>query len=337
LRVGPRRITKGAEEVVALAGAIVSFGRAAEEILPTLCGLHLSESTVLRVTEDAGEEIAAAFAEKKTFGGETPWDWQRDAEAKTCGYVGVDHVSVPQQGPNGAKAESRMAVVGILYNPQSEHDEELPRRNDERRLCAGFYTLDDFGLVMRRQAGQIGWDDLAQQLAVSDAGNGLEDWARKGFPLATSILDFYHASEHVAQLAGALYPQDAEACQEQTTEWCHLLKHDGGIEMRKEIETLSLRGSDAWRETHRQVLQYFRNHEHRMNYPVWRQRGWQIGSGPVESACKRVVTQRLKGAGMRWSERGSNAMCHLCALQLSQSNQWAAFWKRKSPKIHLLI
>jgi hypothetical protein len=37
-----------------------------------------------------------------------------------------------------------------------------------------------------------------------------------------------------------------------------------------------------------------------MDYPRYRSKGWQIGSGPVESACKTVVGQRLKGPGMRW-------------------------------------
>lgn len=51
-----------------------------------------------------------------------------------------------------------------------------------------------------------------------------------------------------------------------------------------------------------------------------------IGSGPVELACKRVVGQRLKGAGMRWGEDGANAVCHLRALFLSEISQWRAFW-----------
>jgi hypothetical protein len=49
------------------------------------------------------------------------------------------------------------------------------------------------------------------------------------------------------------------------------------------------------------VLTYFRNQVHRMDYPRYLAHGWQIGSGPVESACKTVVGQRLKGAGMRWA------------------------------------
>lgn len=337
LRLGKRRLTKGAEEVVALSGLLASFERAAEETLIKMTGLRLSESTVLRVTEDAGQAVADAVAKKETFGGETPWEWQHDADGHTCGYLGIDHISIPQQGPNGAKAESRMAVVGTLYNPQSKHDEPLPRGHDEQRYLAGFYTLDNFGLALRRQAAQIGWDDLEIQLALSDAGSGLEDCARKSFPLAVSIVDFYHVTEHVAELADGLHARDHAAAAGQMTKWCHQLKHAGGPAVRTEIEELPLRGSPAWRETHRQVLQYFRNHEHRMDYPTYRSHGWQIGSGPVESACKRVVTQRLKGAGMRWSERGSHAMCHLHALLLGQSNQWSAFWSRQSPKIRLLI
>jgi hypothetical protein len=53
---------------------------------------------------------------------------------------------------------------------------------------------------------------------------------------------------------------------------------------------------------------------------------WCIGSGVVESACKRVVGQRLKGGGMRWGEDGVDAVCHLRALFLSDEGKWKAFW-----------
>jgi len=54
--------------------------------------------------------------------------------------------------------------------------------------------------------------------------------------------------------------------------------------------------------------------------------GWLIGSGHVEAACKAVVGQRLKGNGMRWSEAGADAVCHLRALFKSEKGQWEAFW-----------
>ena len=108
---------------------------------------------------------------------------------------------------------------------------------------------------------------------------------------------------------------------------CHRLKHEGGPTVRRWLETMDLKEtSPAVREVHRQQVQYFRNHEHRMDYPTYVRNGWQIGSGPVESACKTVVGNRLKGGGMRWGEEGANAVCHLRALYLSEPACWDSFW-----------
>ena len=336
LRIGKRRVTAAAAEAISLAGLLTSFGRAQGQTLKKLTGIRVSESTVQRVTEDAGETLAQMQAAKETFGPPVSWDWQRDADGKTCGYASLDHVSVPQQGSHGAKAEGRMAAVALLYNPQSKHAEKLPRGYDQVRYLAGFYELPALGLELRRQAAQVGWDGLGQQLGISDAGNGLEDFFRTNFPRANCMLDFYHASEHVAALAAALHPGDHARAAAQTKTWCHTLKHQGGSALRQVFEQLDTTTWSPERlETHRVELQYFRNHEHKMDYPAYLAHGWQIGSGPVESSCKRVVTQRLKGAGMRWSERGSNAMCHIHALLLSQANQWTSFWARRHQNLHL--
>jgi hypothetical protein len=337
LRLGARRVTAGAEEAITLAGILTSFGQAARTTLVKLTGIHLSESTVRRVTEDAGEELAERLAAKETFGPQESWEWQRDAHGKTCAYASLDHVSVPQQGPQGAKADSRMAAVAMIYNPQSEHDErQHPRGGCPVRFLAGLYDLDQLGLELRRQAAQVGWDDAEQQLAISDAGNGLEDFQRKAFPKAKSMLDFFHASKHVTALVGACQPEDAAAASALTTQWCHQLKHEGGAALLAEWERLDAHRWRGWRsEIYRQQTQYFRNHQHRMDYPSYLANGWQIGSGPVESGCKRLVTQRLKGAGMRWKERGTTTICHLRALLLCQPSQWDAYWSACKPKIHL--
>jgi hypothetical protein len=337
LRLGKRRVTAGAEEAISLAGLLTSFGQAARTTLVKLTGIHVSESTVRRVTEDAGEELAERLAAKETFGPRESWKWQRDAQGKTCAYASLDHVSVPQQGPQGAKADSRMAAVAMIYNPQSEHDEQHPRGGCPVRFLAGLYDLDALGLELRRQAAQVGWDDAEQQLAISDAGNGLENFQHNAFPLATSMLDFFHASEHVTALAGACHPDDPEATITLAKQWCHQLKHAGGAALLAEWEQLEVHRWRGWRsEAYREQVQYFRNHQHRMDYPRYVANGWQIGSGPVESGCKRLVTQRLKGAGMRWKERGTTTMCHLRALLLCHPDQWTAYWSPSKPNLHLL-
>jgi hypothetical protein len=84
----------------------------------------------------------------------------------------------------------------------------------------------------------------------------------------------------------------------------------------------------ALREKHAEVLSYLKNNVHRMDYPTYQAKGWLIGSGAVESACKTVVGQRLKLAGMRWREHGTDTVCHLRALYKSEPGQWSAFWER---------
>jgi hypothetical protein len=89
------------------------------------------------------------------------------------------------------------------------------------------------------------------------------------------------------------------------------------------------RKSAALRAAWGEVESYFGNNLHRMEYPEYTAQGWQIGSGVVESACKTVVGQRLKGAGMRWSEAGAQGLCHVRALYRSEKGQWQAFWQRQ--------
>jgi hypothetical protein len=329
LGLGRAHLTPAASEVASIAGVQTSFAQSAEVTLHKLCGLRLSESTVERVTEAAGERLGELLADKKTFGKNKPWVWQRDARGRTCAYVGADATGIRQQGEHGVRADGRMAYVGLIYNPRSAHDNRKPEAHCVRYL-AGFYTLDDLGRQLRRQAAQVGWDEAEQQIALSDGGNGLEEFFRKNFPLAECILDFWHASEHLTELGLAMHPDDESRRKSQVSEWCHRLKHEGGEVMLRELEGLDLSaGSAAARQAHVEHTRYFQNHKHRMDYPRYAANGWQIGSGsgPVESACKTIVGNRLKGGGMRWGEDGSDAVCHLRALYLSEPGQWEAFWR----------
>jgi hypothetical protein len=325
--LGVATLTPAASEVASIAGVQTSFAQSAEVTLQKLCGLRLSESTVQRVTEAAGERLSELQSQRVKLGADRVWPWQRDARGKSCAYVGLDATGVRQQGERGAKAEGRMAYVATLYNPRSVHDQRRPESHQVRFL-AGFYGLDELGLQLRRQAGQVGWDEAEQQIALSDGGSGLENFFRKNFPRAECIIDFWHAKEYLVELGQALWPEDEPGRQQRVGEWCHRLKHEGGLKIIRLLEQLDVATLPVpARAALDNCLRYFRNHQHRMDYPRYLANGWQIGSGPVESACKTVVANRLKGSGMRWGEGGSDAICHLRALYLSEPGQWESFWQ----------
>lgn len=327
LGLTPRRVTPGTAELASLAGTLASFGVAAERTLTRMSGIRLAESTVLRVTEEAGQRLGAKLAEKQTFGPQERWSWQRDAEGRRCAYLAVDHTGVPQQAAGGGPAESRMAAVAMVFNARSPFEEQPAKDPHQVRYLAGFHDLDELGLQWRRQAAQVGWDYAEQQIALTDGAPCLERFIEKNAPLAVRILDFYHASEHVAELVRALHPGDENAFAKLQQHWCHQLKHEGGAALLATWESLDQSDwNDSQRECYRLQAGYVRNNVHRMDYPTYLARGWMIGSGPVEAACKLVVGGRLKGSGMRWREPGSDSLCHLRALFLSQPGQWEAFW-----------
>jgi hypothetical protein len=126
LRLDQRALTPAANEVTALAGVLGSFADGAERVLQKMAGLRLSESTVERTTETAGRRVRQQLGEGKPLGPTHNWTWQRDACGRRCAYVSLDATGVPQQGPGGQHAEGRMAYVGMIYNPQSEHDPKRP-------------------------------------------------------------------------------------------------------------------------------------------------------------------------------------------------------------------
>ncbi len=327
-------LSPGAEEVACIAGVQASFAEASQKGLQRLTGLRLSESTVERTTEGAGQRVEEAFAAGETFGPPQPWAWHKDAEGKTVAYIAVDATGVGQQGPNGAQAEGRMVNVAAIYNPVPEEraqwaDPASGRRPAwQARYLASLEPLAEMGTRLRRQAAQVGMETAQRWIALSDGGNGLEDFLRSNFGRVEAvILDFYHAAEHLGRLAKAWHPGDEEAAKALQATWCHQLKHEGGTAVLERLRGLPLAGrSRAARQVHAEEVGYFANQAHRMDYPAYLAKGWQIGSGPVESACKRVIGMRLKGAGMRWGADGANAVSHLRALFLSETSQWAAFW-----------
>lgn len=330
LGLGADTFTPGAREIVTLAGATHSFREAAERALPRMCGLQVSESSVERTTEGVGQRLRKLLAKKIKFGRSEPWRWETDAQGFTCAYVSVDATGVRQQGPQGARAEGKMAYVALVYNPRGAartRERRMESQPREVRYLAGFYALGALGDQLRRQAAQVGWDQAEQQIALCDGGSGLEDFFRTNFPKAKVILDFWHAQEHLGELARALFGEGSAEGQAWLDARRSQLKAAGGAAVLAELERLEVaHRSDAVRETHRRETNYFRNHQHKMDYPSYLARGWQIGSGPVESACKTVVNNRLDGSGMRWGSPGSDAVCALRALFLSEPAQWTAFW-----------
>jgi hypothetical protein len=330
-----QNLTPAVERLATLTGAIADSFEKGGELLEETAGIRLSESTIQRTTEATGQRIVDTFAHGGTVGPAHPWQWYLDACNRSVAYIGLDATGVRQQGPHGEKVDGRMAQVGMIFNPLPDPQRVfagLPKRGArmQARYVSGLYPLAEMGPLLRQQAAQVGMDAAEVWIALTDGGVGLEAFMATNFPRVSAvILDFWHAAEYLAKLAKVLHAQDEVKATAQTEQWSRILKQEGGTMM------IAVLTEWAWpervvglKQTREEVLTYFRNQEGRMDYPTYEANGWYIGSGAVESACKTVVGQRLKGAGMRWRERGAHEVCHVRALYRSESGQWHSFWRR---------
>ena len=64
-------------------------------------------------------------------------------------------------------------------------------------------------------------------------------------------------------------------------------------------------------------MSYYGHNKERMRYREFREAGYLIGSGTVESACKQLISLRLKRAGARWTQHGATMTAKARAAWLS--------------------
>jgi hypothetical protein len=311
-------ISPGLMPLVCLAGTLLPFADAAEDVLRRFAGVRVSASTVRRCTEGAGERLRAQHQEGRMVRptqAEPQWTAKREG-ALPAAYVGLDAFSVPMQGPGATQAERRMLYTALLYTPGKEHTRYLVD-----------FELDGLAEQVRAQARAVGLTQVSDLVAVTDGGNGLEEALQRHLAEdLTTILDWYHAVEHLGTFAKAWHARDEGARGEWLREAKGLLYERGGAALLEHLRALELppRAAEAHEEL-RKLIGYFEGNRHRTDYPSYRQKGWDIGSGPTEAGCK-IIGERLRGSGMRWVEEGAATVAALRALYVSGGKVWDGFW-----------
>lgn len=312
--------------MVALLGTLVPFAQASD-VLRQVTGLRYAPATTRRLTERVGAELRQQHQQGQPVPPASlpPWDFtlpDREGQsfAGTVGYVGLDAFAVPTRGDQGV--DWKMLYVGLLYDPPKEHT-----------LYLVDYDFERLAGLLRQYALVLGFGRAETVVALTDGGNGLERVLRQGVSDAVAcVLDWWHLSEKLHELGGLIHDQDPGAARtwakaRETTLW-----QRGGAALVEELDELvgggelSAAAQTRWAE----VRQHVWKNRHRTAYPEYRERGWDVGSGPTEAGCK-VIGQRVKGTGMRWLQSGSVEVGSLKALYASGMGLWEAFWQKRRP------
>jgi len=199
-------------------------------------------------------------------------------------------------------------------------------RNDRwhKQVISGRDKPEQFGLSLWALAVRCGMLQAAEVIFISDGGSWCNTVAEMYFKDATRILDWYHLSEHIWAAGRQLYPDDAKGAKRWVSTCLTHLHDSSGMGLLRHLERSRKVRTASGQAIIDELVGYVRPRVAITDYVDYRAAGYVIGSGMMESTCKQLVSQRLKGPGMQWSERGALAMTALVAHRLNGT--WDRFW-----------
>lgn len=157
-------------------------------------------------------------------------------------------------------------------------------------------------------------ENLKNKVFIADGATWIWNWVEDTYPDSIQIVDFFHAKEHLCEFAKDYFKdKDKKDC------W---IDKQSQIMLEKGISPVIkiLKELPKKTEKLRQLIGYYENHQNRMQYHIFKEKGLLIGSGAIESAHKDVLQKRLKLSGQRWTKSGLQQMAQLRVAY--KSKQW---------------
>jgi hypothetical protein len=328
--LGPhQKLTPGlAEKICFTATATGSYEEAAQVV--SKWTPSIDDSTIHALIQRMGQRAQEqAQARYETL----PQERLPQRAAPELGVLLVDGWQVRHRGPGWSKQRTKKErvewhemKVGVFYR----HDQSAQTPGGRGVLAEKIVVSwqgepMELGRRLRWEAQREGLGRALNLLFLADGAAWTWNLKRDRWPEAVGLLDFYHGAEHVWDLGRALHGEQ----QPSLSAWVEPLLHD--LRHGREKQTLRTiahikkrsgrRGKVIQREQH-----YFAANAGRMNYQEIAEKGWPIGSGAVESAC-RQKQWRFKRCGQFWTSHG---LRNLCSLDEARHNRhWDELWSQK--------
>lgn len=321
LGLGPGRYSPGLEELIVL-GAVQDVYRQPLSVLQRLLGVSVSvkkSETTVAAWGRRARERRLAHAEHQPSGRERIASTRPIEGLRMC--VTTDGVKVHT---TGGWSEAKL-IAAYPFDEQG-------RRAGPVQYRGTLDYADAFGPLL--------WDVVQQTQAhraehliwLGDGAAWIWNQQQTVAPHAAGIVDFYHAADRLWKVGRALYASAAQA-RRWSKRWISKL-YNGKIDSLPPALLRQARrlgdppkncDDDDPRKIVADALSYFTNNAPRMHYKRYRAKGYPIGSGVVESACRHIVGLRMKRtAAMKWEPTNAEAMIELRTVWASRD--WDRFW-----------
>ena len=214
---------------------------------------------------------------------------------------------------NGSDQRYKQIYVTNIYDQGHEH----------RLVGVTCKKVDGLKRLLRTDAARVRLRAAGERLGLVDGAVCLRNHLDK-LPLQEVMLDFYHLSEHVGAAAARTLGVETDAGRQWLAKVLHTLRHEGYEPFVQQLLDwrAPLRGNK--RKAADELINYVVPRREMIIYEKCDSRGWDVGSGPMESMCG-ITTDRIKGRGRRWDLENAEAMMALEALYQS-TGLWDRYW-----------
>ena len=316
----PGAVTAGLASLLALAGVGFSYDQSPKWLKNYLL-FDISENTVRSETERMGElqdQYEKALMEKAQNEAYLQERQRNPGRIIPRLYGSMDAAKVrieprPKKGEEKEEHEDWRDLKVLCWfeaeivppsqrsarqQKKAEREQVVMRAKNKQYFC-DIIEAEAFGKLLWATGCTVNADLIPELIFLGDGAVWIWNLVTKYYPNAVQIVDWFHAEEHLEDLARAAFPD-----LQQRSLWLEETKQalwDGRVEdVISACQVLTQSCPAASEE-----VTYFSNNIERMRYAQFRAAGYMIGSGTIESGCKQVATHRLKLSGAQWTVTGA--------------------------------
>jgi len=319
----------------AVLAALVDFGsehsfQEASKIFQRHYKFSISDSTIRRVTKSLGSNAEKFISNKLIQFENCNQNQTQTAPIQETIFLGFDGCSIRT---GKLKAIESSTVKSKKKRYEEWKDVRLgfvkeKSENGKKWFIGGLKSYPQLMGELFNLALGKGMNEFTKPVATADGGNGIYEEADCQFNDLQFILDFYHFVKHLHATAEAmcLGKELAKIWVEHKKE----LAWEGKIEELKDSLREEYKRTDIDRI--RQLIGYIERFQDCISYGEYKELGYPIGSGEVESSHRYITQKRLKIAGACWLQESINPML---ALRVLKANDWwDEFWSLQQTKLN---
>jgi DNA-directed RNA polymerase subunit F len=316
----PFKMTREMMCEVAFWGQNQSSFKSASSIIKKVHGTSISSETVRAITDYVGKIIFDRDTREAEDAYENVQHISYARNKNGVLYIQADGAALNTRTKNAEGSTWRENKLGMVFSSDNIRKTINKKGEMVGKILKKEYTsyvgsAQEFKKRLLACAIKNGYGAYKETVMLSDGATWIKNIGEELFPDAVQILDLFHLCENTYSYAKAIFKNDESKYKPWAEDIIEKLKNG---EKQNVVQILkSLKNRKIPKGTVN-LYTYITNNIHRIDYKEYKEKGYYVGSGAIESGNKVVLQKRLKLAGMRWDETSAQYLLSLRAKYESE-------------------